>query len=136
MADYKAITLALLDQRGIRYNELEDGVIRLGYTADYIKDLKIFLFFDRDGDNYVQLRSGVLGNYRDEKLAAGLALVNRLNGTYRWAKFVIDEDQDLEVRCDAILAVENAGETVHELIGRLVGIIDEAYPEIMRSIWA
>ncbi len=136
MADYRAITLALLDERGIRYTELDDGVIRLGYTADNVKDLKIFLFFDRDGDNYVQLRTGVLGNFKEEKLPAGFALANRLNSTYRWSKFIIDEDRDMEVRCDAILSADNAGDVVHELVSRLVGIVDEAYPEIMRTLWA
>ena len=42
----------------------------------------------------------------------------------------------MTVADDAILLPESAGAEVFELMMRMAGIIDQAYPELMKALWA
>ena len=62
-------------------------------------------------------------------------VINELNLNFRWCTFVINTDNELIVKMDAILDMDTCGEECKELIYRTVGICDEAYPTIMKALW-
>ena len=63
-------------------------------------------------------------------------VINELNLNFRWCTFVINTDNELIVKMDAILDMDTCGEECKELIYRTVGICDEAYPTIMNAFLA
>lgn len=65
-----------------------------------------------------------------------LRVLNDLNCRYRYAKFSMDKDNDVIVRYDVARKNGTAGQTAVEIMLRMRNIIEECYPEIMRTIWA
>jgi hypothetical protein len=63
-------------------------------------------------------------------------LCSELNQEYKWAKFYVDEsDNTLTVQDDAIIQLDTCGAECYELLARLVLIVDEVYPKMMKTIW-
>ena len=69
------------------------------------------------------------------KEAAGIIKCNELNNHYRWVTFYIDDDADVITQIDSYVDEENCGSVCLSLVRRMVNIIDETYPDIMRTIW-
>lgn len=136
MADYKALTMAFFDEKKLKYSELDEVALRVGFDYENVKNLSVFVIFDKDGEGKVQMVTSPLGTFKGEKTVTGLTIVNQLNNTYRWVKFMLNDSQDLIARVDAIIAPETVGPEVFELVLRSANIIDEAYPDIMRALWA
>ena len=59
-----------------------------------------------------------------------------MNAQYRWVKFYIDGDQDIACQSDALVDIESVGSECLQMVERMVGIMDEAYPEFMKAFWA
>ena len=51
-------------------------------------------------------------------------------------KFYLDEDNDVIANGDVMFDEQNAAEACIELIMRTASIIDDAYADIMKAIWA
>lgn len=135
MANYKQSTMAYFDQKGIKYQDVREDVLRVGYIGENIKQIEVFIIFDSEGGNDVELRTSVLASFKDDKLQQGLVLCNQLNDQYRWIKFVIDDEGDLVVKMDALVDIETVGDEVWELVGRTISIVDRGYPTIMKVLW-
>lgn len=71
----------------------------------------------------------------EDKKDVLIKLMNDLNQKYRYAKFYIDEDNDINIRIDAMLPLDACGEFSVDYVGLIVDILDESYKEIMRGIW-
>ena len=63
------------------------------------------------------------------------AVINKVNSTYRWVKFYLDDDGDVRVEVDALLDDDSCGEECLGLFQRLGNIADDAYPVLMKEIW-
>lgn len=136
MAKYKAEFLKYLDKEGIKYRNFDDDFgVSIGYNCKNIKDIDVTVIFDEDGEGKVALRSWSLGKVQDSKFTAMLKTLNELNHKYRWVKFSVDDDQDIEMSTDAVIDLDTVGEEVTELMHRMVSIGDEAYPAIMKALW-
>ena len=131
------VTAAFFDSKGLKYDMSSDGMaITTGFALKNIAGVKILIVFDPD-DGSVGLRAFNIAKIPDEKKDSMFAAVNSLNHKFRWIKFVIDEeDNTITVTDDAVIQLDSCGEEVFELCLRLAGIVDEAYPEIMSSIFA
>ena len=93
------------------------------------------IIFD-DNDRTVGLRAFSILKIPDSKVNNMFAVVNALNQKYRWIKFIIDEeDNTLTAADDAVVQLDSCGDEVMELCLRFASIVDEAYPEIMASIF-
>ena len=55
---------------------------------------------------------------------------------YRWVKFYINAEYDVNVQLDAIVNSETSGPVAVELLLRTMKIIDEVYPRIMKAVWS
>lgn len=74
----------------------------------------------------------------DSKMMAAVRLVNKLNGKYKFAKFVLDDEMTIDVNVDIPFgdSDDDKGEHLMRGVGKLVSITNDVYPEIMRLIWS
>ena len=93
-----------------------------------------FAVFDDDGHT-VGIRSFRFARAKEDCFVDVLKTCNELNTRFRWVKFSVDHDYDVNVEIDCIVNEETAGEVVLELVQRLCSIADDAYPELMRAIY-
>ena len=93
-------------------------------------------FVSEDDDADVQVRAFSLAHVPDERFGDVLKVINNLNCTYRFVKFLINRENDVALECDLPMNNANIGPCATEMFIRSMKIIDEALPEIMRAIWA
>ena len=136
MADYKGAFIRYMDEKGVKYQTLSGGQIRITYNADNMKTIPIIVFFDDEGKGLVEFICFQIASFNGDKFDKGLRVCNDLNSKYRWVKFCIDKDNDVLCKMDAMLDINTAGEECMSLVRRMVGIIDETYPEFMKALWA
>ena len=92
-------------------------------------------FISNDDDNDVKVRVYALAKVPKNKMTKVLKLVNQLNSEYRFLKFVVDDDDDLNVCYDFFVDAQRPELTVEVVIMCYVHMIDEVYPQIMSTIW-
>lgn len=93
-------------------------------------------FISTDNDNDVAVRVYSLVSVEESKRANVLTAINKLNRKYRFVKFNMDDDGDVNVEYDYLVNDPDPSASAMELIIRLVKIIDDTYPELMRAMWA
>ncbi len=128
--------MAYLDSQSLKYdfNDREDDVsVTIGMAAKNTT-VKVTVFIDND-NSHVALRCFCIAKAPESKFGNVLVACNQCNVEYRWVKFVIDSDLDVSVYDDAIVSPETAGEELFELVLRMIGIVDDCYPTIMKSVW-
>lgn len=91
-----------------------------------------------DNDSEVKVMSDDFAKFPGAKLEAGYKLANQLNRKYKFVKFTIDNDGDLSAQWDLPDSVpsELVGKVAMEIVLRMFKIIDDAYPEVMKAVWA
>ena len=93
-------------------------------------------FISRDDDNDVAVRIFSLVTIDKDKRDKVLPAINNLNNKYRFLKFILDDEGDVNVEYDYLLKCPSPAASATELVVRIVKIVDEAYPELMRAMWA
>ena len=137
MANYKAQFMRYMGLQGIRYSELTETTVSVGFTTDNVPSVTVLVSFDSDGNGYAEFGSYGIGTVKaDEKYANALVLCNDLNKQYRWVKFYIDDDRSIVAKADAILDYDSAGSECLEIVNRMVGIIDSSYSQFMKLMWS
>lgn len=134
MANYKQLFLRYLDEKGVKYTDRDEYVVRISYSCDNLKTIPVYIFFDEDGDPMVQFKCWDIANFKNKE-AKGIFACNEMNKTYRWVKFYLDKDADVVASIDAYIAEYNCGEECLALVRRLVNIIDDAYPTFAKAMW-
>lgn len=92
-------------------------------------------FISKDDDNDVAVRVFSLVSVPTDKRAAFADLVNKLNCEFRFVKFVCDDDGDVNVEYD-FLETSDPAQCAYEITVRFSQIIDEAYPRMMKLMFA
>lgn len=124
-----------MDEKEVKYTEIDDHTLKISFNGDSIKTVTIYAIFEEDGENLVQLRSWEIESFASNE-AAGLAVCNEMNCHYRWVKFYLDKDKDVVATIDATLDDDSCGEECFSLMCRFVDIVDGAYPQIEKARWA
>ncbi len=137
MSIYKDLYLRYMDGNEIKYTDLDDDAVRVSYNGEHIPTITVMCFFDEDsdGNGQVTLRSWEICRVPADKRKEANEACNEANSKFRWAKFYIDEDNDLCAQIDAMLDEDSCARICDRLIERLVSIVDEAYPAIMKVLW-
>ena len=139
MLDTASNFMAKMDAIGWKYRdvrELEDGKVHVGCGFNgKAATVNFSVFFDQDGHS-VSLRVLRFFPVPIDKRLQILEDINKTNKEYRWIKYYINDENDVNVQADAIINAENSGEIVVELIARTIRIIDNTYPTFMHTIWA
>ncbi len=61
--------------------------------------------------------------------------LNELNIKYHYVKFYMDNDNDIIAKTDDIVPFDSSEEAIWELLIRMVGVLDDAYPQLMKAAW-
>ncbi len=69
------------------------------------------------------------------KISDALPILNEINREYRWAKFVIDENQDLLCSLESHINEEDFLYQFRLMFLVITTAIDETYPKFMKLIW-
>ncbi len=128
---------ATMDAKGLKYEVEEregDVIISCGVSMENTP-VRVRLFIDND-NSHVALRCFGFIRVTKEQFPSALLTCNKCNLDYRWVKFVIDDDLDINAYDDAVISPETAGEELFELLFRMLGIVDDCYPTFMKNIWA
>lgn len=135
--NYCNAVIAYLDQKGVNYTNPKDNHIRIVYECDNISTLPVNIYFDEDGAPYISIRCWEISTVKDvSKRVNAILACNNIHTQYRWVTFFLDDDSDINAQIDAQLSLSNAGEECHTLVLRLVNIVDDVYPNLMKAIWA
>ena len=125
-----------LSSKNFPYKEIKDGIIEIYQQGKNIPAIRLIIGFDDVNKHTVWIKCYSLGHFDDNSYANGLIACNNANKTYRWVKFCIDRDNDVEVGADAIVSEGNVFNEIIELIARMLNIVDEIYPSFMKARWA
>ena len=125
------------DSKGIKYRvEEENRKIRVVYDLDNVNDFVVNIFVDND-DAGVAVRSFYYVKFPANKAEAMYKKCSEINGRFRWIKFYVDDDDNtVTLAVDGVIQLDSCGEEVYELMGRMLNIADDAYPEFMKVIWS
>ena len=93
-------------------------------------------FISTDDDNDVAVRVFGILKADETNRHKLLPVLNALNAKYRYVKFIMDGDGDVNLEYDYLLNCPDPSASAPEIIARFVKIIDEAYPDLMRAMWA
>ena len=126
----RQLFLKKLDAEKVRYALDEDRpVVRLRYNGENFCDVSFAFVFDEDGLS-VGLRVFSVAQFKRSELPDAYEFCNRMNREYRWVRVFIDEDRELSLSLDAVLVAGSVAAICHELLTRMVGIVDDICKEL------
>lgn len=129
------IVASYLTERGIKIHTLEDNLLEGGWALDN-GSINIFLQFDDEG-THVHLEGLRFTKAPADKFDALYKLLNTLNAKYSHIKFILDEKNgEIIARDDAVIQLDSCGEECHELIRRMLAVVNDAYKDLMKVMWA
>ena len=133
MADYKSEFLRGMDRQGLKYQDMNDNIVRVTFSGDNLRTIPIIVVFNDDGEHLVQFACFEIAAFKENRrYAAALMACNRINAKYRWVKFYLDDDRDVRAEADAVVESGCTGSICIEIVMRMVQVIDEAYNEFKR----
>lgn len=95
-------------------------------------------FISTDDDNDAKILTDNIAVIPASKRDSARVLLCELNSTYRYVKFTLDSDNAITASYDLPLNMsrECLGAVAIEMATRFLSIVDDAYPQIMRMLWA
>ncbi len=129
---------AAFDEKDLKYTTSESeksSRVVAKFNGDNAKHIEV-RFISTDDDNDVAVRCFQIVSANADKAAKMKDAINELNNKYRYIKFIIDEDYDVNAEYDLPVRSENVGPMCVEIFIRFMNIIDEAYPKLMQAMWA
>lgn len=91
-------------------------------------------FISNDDNNDVSVRVFALLSVEEFQRPRVLPILNSLNAKYRYLKFVLDEDGDINVEYDYAQKCPDPAASAVEIVKRIVTIIGESFPIISRAM--
>ena len=113
-------------------------ILSAGYGIENGPTITIKVF-SQDDDNDVAVRVyGILHNVAEERLPKIMKVINQCNQKFRYFKFVMNDDNDVSVEYDFPVEASDytLGQEVVEILMRMMHVLDECYPVLMRAIWS
>lgn len=95
----------------------------------------MFQFISADEGNDIAFRVFDIVAVPESNFQNVLLLVNELNRDYRYAKFVlIHQKKTVQIEMDIPKNTQDVGAVSLELLYRGVGILEEAYPRLLKAV--
>lgn len=118
----------------IQFLDDEEKVAKVGFNLDGTT-LQILIFFGEDNrDVHFEGRDFI--TIPADKREMIYHLCNQCNSNFRWVTFVWNEEHEcMTVQADAIIEPSSCAEECYDIIMRMCGIVQEAYPIFMKAIW-
>ena len=92
-------------------------------------------FINTDDDNDTAVRVFGLIHVNEDARPRVLKACNAVNRKFRYVKFVLDDDGDVNVEYDFPVIGSNPATSAREMVIRFADIVDKAYPDLMRAIY-
>lgn len=124
-----------LDQEEVKYTVSNDHVVRISFHCDNIDSITVTFIFDEDCKS-VDIKVWSICKVTADKLPTAYAACNGINDRFRWVKFYVDKDNEVAASADAVIQLVSCHTECYELLNRTVNIVDEAYPSLMKALWA
>ena len=112
----------------------DSSAVWLQFTLENGGSYRIRFISKSDG-NDVAVRVFSLITVREEQAGTMLKVLNDLNKRFRFLKFVLDDHNNVQVEYDFTSNTASAADSAEEIIIRIVQILKDAYPEMMRALW-
>lgn len=132
------VTAAFFDSKNLHYEMLGDDreAIRAGFSMKNREAIRVVMIFSDDNTD-VKIRAYEVAKVPEGRAEKVYQVCNKLNRQYRWVKFYYNEDdRNIIAEDDVIIQLDNCGDEALQSCVQMVRIIDDAYPEIMRAIYA
>lgn len=129
--------ISYLEAKEMKYSVVneERAVIRVGWNLEGTT-LGVFFMFDENGTS-VHIEGHDFLTFTKDKCDKMYKICNDLNRKYRWVKFTVDVEKSVAVvECDAVIQLDTCAEEAVELMLRMTNIVEDAYPIIMKALWA
>ena len=124
-----------LESKDTKASQVDDDVLRIGWNFDG-SSIDIFFQFD-ESDTHVHLEGINFVTVPEDKYDRMYKVLNQVNNEYKLVKFTLDEENgQIIARDDAVIQLDSCGEECFELMIRMVQIVEDAYPTLMKGIWA
>jgi len=133
----KAIAAAF-DEAGLKYSIIEPGgssAVKAVFGGDNYDSATVH-YISSDDDNDVKVVILSFVKVPASKREKVIMVLNDMNNKYRYLKFVMSEDNDVRVEYDFPLKITNPGDVAVEILIRMMKILDDVYPELMKAIWS
>ena len=129
---YEAILSAKLKATVEDMNEASMVCVQfpLAHSAPFV-----IRFVSTDDDNDVAVRVDLM-RVKEDEIEALLPLLNRFNNKFRYAKFTLDDENDIFIGYDMPMNGGNVGECAMEMVTRFGNIIYETHPQLLRAALA
>ena len=128
---------AYMEEKDMHVSFVDDEgkVARMDFNLDNT-DITIHIFFGED-ERDVHFEGHDFIRIPEDKQNIVYKVCNHCNNSYRWVKFVWDEEHEMvTVQADAVIEPQTCAEECYEIIGRMCGIVKNAYPLFMKAMWA
>ena len=137
MATYKEEFIAFMEEKNIKYRDIDECAVSVAFSSDTIpQGVKVLVIFDAENRNAVHFIASGFVKVTESKFAAELLAVNEANAKFRWVKFYIDDNMNIMAEDDAILDMSSVGSEVTNLVFRICNIVEEAYPSFMSALYS
>ena len=126
------------DARKLKYHIMDNGevsAVEAGISGEKYSGLEV-VFFSPDDDNDVAVRIMKICKVPSDRMAHMLVAVNKCNEKFRYVKLVIDKDRDVNLEYDMPLKNENVGDIAVEMLVRIMKMMEEIYPVLMKAMYA
>lgn len=123
-----------LDKKDVKYQVLTEDRIDVTFRGNSMPSISVLFRFGEDGRD-VALRVFSICKVPEEKVGNACFVCSKLNAQWRWVKFYLGSDDEVTASLDAVIDPYTTGEECFELLVRMVDIVDNAYPEIMKMLW-
>lgn len=140
---YKATKLIVktFEERDMKFRvNLHDNgheVVEAGFTIDN-GPFAVVNFISTDNENDVSVRLfGLINSVRSDKKARIIEACNELNRAFRFVKFLLDKDMDVNVEYDFPNHTpdDGVGEMCAEIFRRTALMLDDAYAFLMKALY-
>ena len=113
----------------------EMSVVLAGFNGKNARNIMVH-FISRSDAHDVAVRVLGITTVAAERRGAMLEVLNGFNKRFRFVKFVLDDSGAVNLDTDVPVRTTNVGEVCMELFVRIMQILDEIYPELMKAAWA
>ena len=126
--------MSYLEAKGMHARQEDGDIVRAGWKLD---NTELSLYFDLSKEGYVSIIGHDFIKVADDKFDKIIWAINDANAKYSFVKFVLNkEENEILLMIDAVVQLDSCAEETFELMVRSAQIVDDAYPELMKAMWA
>ena len=127
------------EERGIKLTRREmpgqkTQALLLKVAGKNFKQVNLMILANSENPDCV-MRAPRIADFTEERREQALDLINRVNQKYRFIKLILEDDNTVTATADLPTRAGNPGPVAHELFIRMMTIIDEVYPQLMKAVW-